>query len=326
MNYKVGSLFAGIGGVCKGFESAGFKLEWANEIDKNACKTYRANFTHKLIEDDIHNLQANDFSKIDVLTAGFPCQAFSIAGYRKGFNDDRGNLFFETIKIAKALRPKVIFLENVKNLYTHDKGNTFQVIKDTIKKHNYTFTSFILNTCDYGNIPQNRERIYIVCFDKNNKELDEITSLSDNDLLQQLKPAKQELTKTIHDILDKKQQDNKYYYENSKYYEMLKNSMHNKDTIYQLRRIYVRENKNNLCPTLTANMGTGGHNVPLIVDNYGIRKLTPIECLKFQGFDNSFKLPDIANAHLYKQAGNSVSIPVIEKIALNIKKLLENMQ
>ena len=323
MSYTVGSLFAGIGGICQGFKNAGFSLSWANEYDKYACMTYKKNFKHQLIEADIHRLNPSQFAKVDVLTSGFPCQAFSVAGYRKGFTDERGNLFFETLRFIKYLRPKVILLENVKNLHTHDKGNTFKVIKEEIEKSNYTFSYFILNTCSYGNIPQNRERIYIIGFDKTAQQLENVNSCDQYDLQNFLHPKKVTLTKTVQDLLEKQVLDNKYYYNNTKYYPMLKDVVKNQKTVYQLRRIYVRENKNNLCPTLTANMGTGGHNVPLVLDDYGIRKLTPKECLKLQGFPSSFKLPDIANCHIYKQAGNSVSVPVIEQIALNIKKVFE---
>jgi DNA (cytosine-5)-methyltransferase 1 len=312
MGYTIGSLFAGIGGVCKGFEQAGFELSWANEIDKYACMTYRSNFSHQLLEGDIHNIQACNLSYVDVLTAGFPCQAFSIAGERKGFEDKRGNLFFEVMRIAKELRPKVIFLENVKNLLTHNKGETFKVITDTLLKNNYSYVYMVLNSSEYGNLPQNRERIYIIAVDK-----------SIENALQEINVQKESLTTTIKNLLNAEKQENKYYYDNSKYYDMLSSSVTKQDTVYQLRRIYVRENKNNLCPTLTANMGTGGHNVPLILDDFGIRKLTPRECLRFQGFNDNFKIPNIADSHIYKQAGNSVSVPVIYKIAKQIRAILE---
>ena len=166
---RVGSLFAGIGGICKAFEDAGAELVWANELDKYACITYRANFKHKLYEDDIHNLtkleNIKGLEEVDIITSGFPCQAFSIAGYQKGFNDPRGNLFFETAKIIDHLRPKAFLLENVRNLVSHDNGKTFEIIKDVIiNKLKYSFIPFVLNSKDYGNIPQNRERIYIVGF------------------------------------------------------------------------------------------------------------------------------------------------------------------
>ncbi len=315
--FKVGSLFAGVGGIDLGFENAGFNLVWANEFDKNACITYRFNFKHQLFEEDIWNLDPSNLSEIDILTAGFPCQPFSIAGYRKGFNDDRGNLFFRILEYIEALNPKVVFLENVKNLKSHDKGNTYKVIVEALEAHGYSYKTEILNTKDYGNIPHNRERIFIVAF------RNDVASADNFEF-----PNKEKLTNTIANIISSDKVDDKFYYGEDKYmYPLLKESMKSKETVYQWRRQYVRENKSNVCPTLTANMGTGGHNVPLVVTDYGFRKLTPKECFKFQGFPNDFKAPDgLANSHLYKQAGNSVSVPVIQRIAENIKKTLEGLK
>jgi len=307
--YFVGGLFGGIGGIELGFKKAGFKISWANEIDKNACITYKVNHKHKLFEKDLRELKTSEVEKIDILTGGFPCQAFSIAGYRQGFNDERGNIFFEILRFVDDLKPKIIFLENVKNLENHDKGNTFKKIKEELEKRKYHLKYKVLNSANYSNTPQNRERIYIVGF------------LNKNVFNKFEFPKPISLTKTIKDLLDKKVDDS-FYYTNSKFYNQLKNEIKNKNTIHQLRRIYVRENKNNLCPTLTANMGTGGHNVPLIIDHKDIRKLTPRECARFQGYDDSFILPNIANSHLYKQIGNSVTVGVIEAIAKNIKKAL----
>jgi len=320
-NYKVASLFAGVGGICLAFKNAGADIVWANEIDPSSCATYRENFGDKyLVEGDIEQIDAKNVTDFDILTAGFPCQAFSIAGYRKGFGDSRGNLFFQIIRFLKEKKPEVVFLENVKNLISHNKGNTFRVIKETLLETGYYLKYRVLNTAQYGNIPQNRERIYIVGFKDHNKYLNFKF------------PSAVELTNTIHDIINvKEKKDEKYYYEKTKYYPLLKKEMLNPNTVYQWRRIYIRENKNNLCPTLTANMGEGGHNVPLIVDNFGIRKLTPRECFLFQGFPLSFKLPNsLSNSKLYKQAGNSVSVPVIKTLADNIlrtlnKDVLENL-
>ncbi|NMA32910.1 MAG: DNA (cytosine-5-)-methyltransferase, partial [Alphaproteobacteria bacterium] len=243
LNYTVASMFAGIGGICLGFKNAGARLVWANEIDKYACITYRENFgCDYLVEGDIREIHTNDIPDFDVLTAGFPCQAFSIAGYRKGFEDDRGNVFFEVMRVIEAKRPRVVFLENVKNLKSHDHGKTFTVIYDALTNAGYTVKYDVLNALEYGNIPQNRERIYIVGF-LNQKESEQFKF-----------PAPIKLNKTIHDIIDiHEKKPNKYYYSNSKYYPMLKEGMKRKDTVYQLRRIYVRENKSNVCPTLTAN-------------------------------------------------------------------------
>lgn len=301
----VASLFAGVGGIDLGFQNAGFKIEWANEIDNKACETYSKNFKHQIICDDIQNLKTENLSKIDILTGGFPCQAFSIAGYQKGFSDDRGSLVFELLRIVKDLEPRVLFLENVKNLKSHQKGKTLQHIINAIEKLGYNVKYQVMNTCEYSNIPQNRERVYIVCFkheaDYNNFEF----------------PAKANKRLSIQDILEKNVNES-FYYNKTKYYELLKQEMKNKNTCYQWRRQYVRENKNNLCPTLTANMGTGGHNVPLVLDN-DIRKLTPRECARLQGFPDSFILPSsLPNSALYKQIGNSVSVPVVEAIAKQI--------
>ena len=311
--FKVASLFAGIGGICYGFKQAGAQIVWANEIDKDACKTYRHNFGDKyLVEGDIKEVDPTTIPDIDILNGGFPCQAFSVAGYRKGFDDERGNLFFEITRILEVKKPKAILLENVKNLEGHDHGNTFKVIKEQLELLGYHVHKAVLNTMEYGNVPQNRERIYIVGF-LSKEAYDKFTY-----------PKEIPLTKNIHDIIDVT--DKKplgLYYENSKYYPELVKTMTKKDTVYQWRRIYCRENKSNVCPTLTANMGTGGHNVPLILDDYGIRKLTPEECVGFQGFPKEFSFPnDICNASKYKQAGNSVSVPVIKRIAENMIKAM----
>ncbi len=160
----LGGLFAGIGGIELGFKKVGFDISWANEIDKNAAVTYKANHTHKLFEKDLKDLKTSEVEKIDILTGGFPCQAFSVAGHRKGFEDDRGNLFFEILRFVDDLEPKIIFLENVKNLQGHDKGNTFKRILKELEGRGFHVKNKVLNSAEYGNTPQNRERIYIVAF------------------------------------------------------------------------------------------------------------------------------------------------------------------
>lgn len=310
-------LFAGIGGFRLALQKLGGKCTFTSEWDEKAQETYKTNFGEipfgDITKESIKNHIPNNF---DILCAGFPCQAFSIAGYRKGFSDTRGTLFFDVEQIIEKHRPKVIFLENVKNLVSHDKGKTFKVITEILeKKLNYKVFYKVLNSMTHANIPQNRERIFIVAFDpeqvKNHEEF--------------AFPNAIPLTKTIHDILDTKKQDAKYYYaQTHKYYPELKKTMQNKDTIYQWRRVYVRENKSNVCPTLTANMGTGGHNVPLIKDSFGIRKLTPKECFAFQGYPiDNYILPPIADGRLYMQAGNSVTMPLIERIGKQIIKVLQ---
>lgn len=316
--YTVGSLYAGIGGICMGFKKSGFDLLWANEYDKAACITYRKNFKHKLIEGDVLQLDLDKIKPVDILTAGFPCQPFSVAGYRKGFDDNRGNHFFRILDFVDTMRPKVVFLENVKNLTTHDNGKTMKVIEKSLRDRKYSFQAKVLNTKDYGNIPHNRERIFMVAFD---------TEVYPNaESLFQF-PKEEKLSKSIKDLIVKEKVEDNFYYGEDKYmFDMLKETMKSEETVYQFRRQYVRENKSNVCPTLTANMGTGGHNVPLIKTEYGFRKLTPRECLRFQGFPDTFKIPtELANSAIYKQAGNSVSVPVIQAVSKKVLEVLETI-
>jgi DNA (cytosine-5)-methyltransferase 1 len=182
------------------------------------------------------------------------------------------------------------------------------------QKLGYSIFYKVLNTMEYTNIPQNRERVFIVGFDQKQVKNYERFKF----------PEKIELTKTIHDFLEHGRRDEKYYYLNSHpYYAQLSQVITKRDTVYQWRRVYVRENKSGVCPTLTANMGAGGHNIPIIKDDFGIRKLTPKECFAFQGYPvDKFILPNIANSKLYTQAGNSVTTSLIERIGNEIIKVL----
>lgn len=313
--FKFIDLFAGIGGFRLALQNVGGKCVFTSELEVNAQKTYRANFG-EVPFGDITKERIKQYipQEFDVLCAGFPCQPFSIAGYRKGFSDTRGTLFFDIEQIIEKHKPKVVFLENVKNLVSHDEGKTFKVLVEILeKKLGYKVYSKVLNSMKHANIPQNRERIFIVAFDPN-----QVKNYSKFNF-----PSEIKLTKTIHDILEKgRQNDNLYYKKDHPYYPELEKTITSKDTVYQWRRVYVRENKSNVCPTLTANMGAGGHNVPLIKDNYGIRKLTPRECFLFQGYPESYLLPNIANSRLYMQAGNSVTTTLIERISNEIIKVL----
>ena len=312
--YKIASFFAGVGGIDLAFENLG-EIVYVNEYNKNAVKTYEKNFDIKVDDRDIRIVEESEIPEFDIMLAGFPCQAFSLAGYRQGFNDEkgRGNLFFELERIFKSKNPDIIFLENVKNLVSHDKGRTFEVILNSLKNSGYYIKYKVLNTMNYGNVPQNRERIYIVAF--KNENIYKNFDFPDPIILE---------TK-ISNLINENKLDDKYYYtkENFKYYEELNNNIKSRDTVYQWRRQYVRENKSKVCPTLTANMGTGGHNVPIVLTNNGIRKLTPKECFLFQGFPKNYEVPDIANCHLYKQAGNSVSVSVVKRISENILKSIK---
>lgn len=314
---RCASFFAGVGGIDKGFESTGFfETIYANEIDEYPVRTFELNSNIKVDCRDINIVPAQEIPDFDVMLAGFPCQAFSVAGYRKGFEDEkgRGTLFFELVRIIKEKKPQIIFLENVKNLVGHDGGNTFSVIIDELQKEGYSVKYSVLNAMEYGNIPQNRERIYIVAF--KNKNICKSFEF----------PAPIALTKKLSDIIDfETKLDEKYYYTKGKYkgdlYEQLVAAMDDDNAVYQWRRKYVRKNKSGVVPTLTANQGEGGHNVCLIKTKHGIRKMTPHECFNTQGFPPNFKLPSgMSDARLYKQAGNSVCVSVIERIAKEIEK------
>lgn len=307
---KCASFFAGVGGIDLGFKQAGFDIVFANELDPNACKTFQANFKTKLDSRSIIDLPDQDIPDFDVMIAGFPCQAFSIAGKQQGFNDKgRGDLFFELERIFKAKKPNIIFLENVKNLVSHDKGRTFEIIKESLISNGYHIKFQVLNASQFG-VAQNRERIYIVCF-------------LDKDLCDKFEfPKPFQLNKQVSDYLENESNiDSKYYYKESTPFFNELSIVSDAKTVYQWRRKYVRKNMSNLCPTLTANMGTGGHNVPLINPQgkrTTVRKLTPRECFNFQGYPKDFILPKLADCHLYKQAGNSVVVSVIRQIAEQI--------
>lgn len=311
-DFKTIDLFAGVGGIRLGFERAGFKTVFANDFDQSCKLTYDLNFEEsKLIIKDIWDLKTSEIPDFDVLLGGFPCQAFSIAGYRKGFNDEkgRGNLFFKIAEILDEKKPKAFMLENVKNLKSHDNGKTFKIIIETLESLGYHVKFEILNSITHGNIPQNRERIFIVGFlDKN---------IYDNFSFPEEIPLTKSFKEFISHFADKK-----YYYNDKPLFEKINSNIISTDIVYQWRRKYVRSNKKGVVPTLTANMGLGGHNVPIIKNSIGIRKLTPKECFLLQGFPENFKLPLILDNKLYHQAGNSVTVPVIERIAKNIHKAL----
>ena len=310
----VAGLFAGVGGIELGFQRAGFAPVLANEIDKYASVTYRANHVHELAEGDIGKLPSEALpDDLTVLAGGFPCQPFSVAGYRKGFEDDRGNVFRDIVRLMQDRQPEVVFLENVKNLKGHDNGNTFRVINESLEASGYSVAAKVLNASEYGNIPQNRERIYIIGF-------------KDAGANARFKwPEPIPLTTKLSDLIDFNHKvDSKYYYgDKQPFWNMLQSDITKTNTMYQWRRQYVRENKSGVCPTLTANMGMGGHNVPLIKTRHGIRKLTPRECFNLMGFDSDFVLPEeLASSQLYKQAGNSVVVPVVQRIATEINVAL----
>lgn len=306
-------LFCGTGAFSYVLEKYGYNCVLSNDMIKESEEIYNLNMNNDVFKlKDLNTISTKDIPSHDILCGGFPCQPFSIAGEKKGFKDERSNVFWKIIDILKLHRPSIIILENVKNLTSHDKGNTFKIIKTNLEKIGYNIKYTVLDTSKITNVPQHRERIYIIGFldkDKYDKfDFNFNTILNDK------------ICSFLEDNIS-----NKYYYTKKlKVYEEIKSNITkhiNTNTIYQYRRYYVRENKSNCCPTLTANMGSGGHNVPLLKDDKGIRKLTPRECFNLQGFPKDYKLPNVSDSKLYKLAGNAVSIPVIDKIIEKISKL-----
>lgn len=303
-------LFAGTGAFTHAFESTGeVECVFANDMVEWSKKIYDDNFNHKLTLGNLNEIKVEDIPPHDILTGGFPCQPFSIAGKQEGFQDERSNVFWKILKIIDFHKPKFVILENVKNLLSHDDKATFETIKTNLESKGYNIHYKVLNTSDITGIPQHRERIYIVCIRKDTDK----EGIFQNFTLDF--PAIPKAS--ISEMLEKTPVDKKYYYtEKSSTWGLVSESVTKKNTVYQFRRVYVRENKSNECPTLTANMGGGGHNVPLIVDDHGIRKLTPRECFNFQGFPSSYVLPTvISDTNLYKLSGNAVSLPVVKLIA-----------
>lgn len=202
-DFKFIDLFAGIGGFRIAMQDCGGECVYSSEWDENAKQTYFHNFGEvpfgDITKESNKRLIPDGF---DVLCAGFPCQAFSIAGYRKGFEDTRGTLFFDVAEIIKRKRPKAVYLENVKNLYTHDEGKTFAVIKGTLEELGYVVYHKVMNAMEYANVPQNRERIFIVCFDPK-----QVPNHSEFQF-----PEKEELTMTVKDCIDYDVRDSKFFY------------------------------------------------------------------------------------------------------------------
>ena len=247
-----------------------------------------------------------------MLVAGFPCQSFSSAGRQKGFDDPRGNLFFEIARVVKDKRPPVIFLENVANLLQHNDGKSFLTVYNTLVPFGYTFKYRVIDAMEYGNVPQHRSRIFIVAFlDYQKCEKFEFPE-----------PIKR--TVFLNDILQRNvRHDNSYYLQpDDSNYDFLTRLVSNKFMIYKYYESLKAYKSYKVCPTLLASMGSYPESIPLILDDYGIRKITPYECLALQGFPKNYRFPKVPMASAYKQCGNSVVVPVIRRIAENIFKVL----
>ena len=324
--WTAGSLFSGAGGMCLGFERAGFRTLWAVENDPYAAATFRNNFTQTpLLERDVKTVEIrkDQLSEVDVLHAGFPCQSFSGAGARKGLDDPRGQLFFEITRIIREFgekRPSVLLLENAPFLRYGEKGSWFLRIQREIQKAGYWFrdgNATEINTSDLTVLPQSRTRLYMAAF---------ATNQFRNGRFLFPEPDQQKTNKPLDEYIDFEgcQEDSYYLSTENRYYHMIARQADQKRRLYHLRKYYVRPISENSCPTLTANMGMGGHNVPFLYDACGLRKMTERECARLQGFPDNFEFPEvITGAKRYMQIGNSVSLPVVESIAERLKRKID---
>lgn len=306
MELSVGSLFSGIGGIDLAFKQAGCRISWVIENDAACCKTYRHNFKDTmLIEQDVHFVDPSTLCSVDIITAGFPCQPFSVAGKQKGFDDARGHLFYEVGKFIRTHSPRFVFLENVPNLMEHDDGKTFLIVHNVLSGLDYSIKYMVMRASEYGGVPQIRDRIYIVAF-RDQEDCDKFCF-----------PGKMNLEVSIEDVLMRNQRKSDVYYygEDDPFYKKVSEIVVRHDSIYRVYHDSIKVTQNHMCPTLTASMGISKNQVPLVVDDYGIRKLTLRECLDFQGFPEEFYFPNsITINDAYKQIGNTVCVPVVRRI------------
>ena len=307
MNAKVVSLFCGCGGLDMGFVNAGYDIVWANDFDKYAVETYNANFETKAICEDINSVDYNLIPDHDVLIGGFPCQPFSMMGSEKGFEDDRGTLFERFIDIiknkqGKNRQPQIVVLENVRNLMRHDKGNTFKVIKNKLELLGYSVNCEVLNSADYG-VPQTRQRTFIVSF------LDKSIKYSC--------PEKVKLNKTLQDLLEENV-DDKYFLSEKIKKTILCSGTGGYKSKCETDLAVARP----LCATMAKMHRAGQDNY--VTQNDRLRRLTPRECARLQGFSDDFVIP-VSDAQAYKQFGNAVTVNVSYAIAKSLSPLLHGI-
>jgi len=304
---KIIDLFAGVGGIRLGFQNA-FKdraqFVFSSEIDKFAKITYETNYQDAPLG-DITEIKAEDIPPHDIILAGFPCQAFSVAGLKKGFEDTRGTLFFDVARVAKYHRPKVIFLENVKGFRNHDKGNTFKVVKQTLEDLGYRVFSEVLNAKEFG-LPQNRERIYIIGFLDHSIEFEF--------------PKPPRCSIKLGDILDK-EVDEKYTISDRLWAGHQRRKIEHKKKGNGFGYSIFNE-ESEYTSTISARYYKDGSEILIEQKDKNPRKLTPREAGRLQGFPDSFEIP-VSDTQAYRQFGNSVAVPVIEELAKAILKGLD---
>ena len=305
---RVLSLFCGCGGLDKGFDETGYNIVWANDFDKYAVETYKANFGDNVILGDINEIELNSLPEFDVLIGGFPCQPFSMMGAEKGFEDTRGTLFFRIAEILKykidqGRKPRTVILENVRSLRTHNKGKTFKTIKRVLENElNYKVFDQVLNTADYG-IPQTRNRTYIVCFANDNAEFEF--------------PDKQELNLTLQELLET-EVDDKYFLSE----RILPTILSDGTGGYKAKSEIDLKIARPLCATMAKMHRACQDNY--VTQNNRVRRLTPRECARLQGFPDDFVIP-VSDSQAYKQFGNAVTVNVSRAVAAKVRQELERL-
>ena len=305
---KILSLFCGCGGLDNGFINSGYKIIWANDFDKYAVETYKANFGNHVILGDINEIPLETLPEFDILIGGFPCQPFSMMGKEMGFEDTRGTLFFRIAEIVKykieqKQKPKVLVLENVRSLRTHDNGKTFKTIKNVLENElGYKVFDTILNTADYG-IPQTRNRTYIVCFANENAKFEF--------------PNKMPLESTLQDLLENKV-DKKYFLSDTILPTILSNGTGGYKAKSEIDLPVARP----LCATMAKMHRACQDNY--VTQEGRVRRLTPRECARLQGFSDEFIIP-VSDSQAYKQFGNAVTVSVSEAVANSVKDTLKRL-
>jgi len=324
--FTAGGLFCGIGGLCQGFEKAGFENIWGSDFDDEVAKVYRHNYPQsKFIHADITSLDLGSLPYVDVLHGGFPCQSFSVAGNRMGFDDPRGQLFITMMDKIAGLqsKPKILVFENSPNLRAGKKGDWFSQVVFKIRKAGYHFSSantFEIDAREHGGSPQSRVRLFLIAY---RKDLGSFNPFHD---LKVISPKRE-----ISELLERGDIDDPYYFldEENKYSRMIKKEASGPDDprLFHLRKTVVRTQEPGHCPTLTANMGVGGHNVPFIIDGGSVRKLTERECLRLQSFPSSFLFPEsLPRSSRYRMIGNAVNVNVSYGVAKYIHAKLSEIK
>ncbi len=321
--YTVGALFCGMGGFASGMNRAGFVLRWANDSDAAACATFRHRFPGvPVFERDVSALSVtgDQLEPVDVLAAGFPCQSFSQAGDRRGFDDPRGRTFLEIIRLVgeyvETERPRLLLFENVPHLLHGAGGAWFDRVRRELRRAGYWFRQsacWVANVKDETALPQDRERLFMVAASRHHFSFNPFTPPAP--LPGSARAESSALLNGKHrldEFVDRRspREPSEYLSPHNRYFKMIARKMDSGDlrNIYQLRRSYVREKKDGLCPTLTANMGIGGHNVPFVRDEWGIRRLGVDEIARLQGVrDPHSVFPDeVTGTERYRLLGNAV--------------------